>query len=183
MRVTIRTVTCHNCGRKLDPTDQIRTTGVGRYDTRGSVRCGPCAYRTVFPTLENPAWIIKSLSVAFLSLTTAQRRRLITYLESDTATLAVGRDFFSRYWVYNGIPRIEVAASGSVPKTRKVQVPNPTWDALSVEMERSTCAFDCKDSLSYHVARRDATLDQVRHALRRRPTRAKLLDPLEGLFD
>ena len=161
---------CVGCGWGLDPDDQILSSASGRLTSPiGDVRCSPCYYRAVHPELEPSRWIIESLAAGFQVLTAAERRRLNAYLKRADAVLAVGETLFRRYWVYEGYPRIGIVACQSkLPKGRKVRDTEPVWDDFYVRMSRATDLNPDLDGLSFQVAECDATITQVRVALRRR---------------
>jgi hypothetical protein len=173
---------CTDCPRLLDPEDTIKALGSGRLSPQGSPRCGPCYHRLCFPTPETLAWITQSLTTAFTGLTTVQRGRLNAYLKKPGARLAVGPDLVRKYWVYEGVPRIEVVACGVVPRKRKVWTPRPAWVDLACKLERVTEKAETAPALSYAVAILDASLAHVKAALRRRPRKKVEYDPFEGLL-
>lgn len=178
------TASCVGCGWTLDPEDQIHSSSTGRLvGPGGAVRCCPCYYRAVHPELEPSRWIIESLAAGFQVLTAAERRRLNAYLNRADAVLAVGETLFTRYWVYEGYPRIGIVACQSkLPKGRKVRDTDPAWDAFYVRMIQATDLNPDLDGLSFQVAECDATITQVRVALRRRKPKTPA-DPLDILFD
>jgi len=179
---------CSRCGRPTAKEDLVRCTAAGHLGGPGAKpTCSPCFYRACHPTKEPAVWIVRSLVAGFSALTAQQRARLRAYVQKQGAKLAVGRHFYSKYWIYKGIPRIPVVAAGRLPRTKTISTPETAWVNLNLRMEAAADRAAGKDPLSFDVAVRDATLAQVREALSKRAPRRKKkpkpTDPLDALDD